>query len=372
MRMHDSLQMIAWFVVVFLAFALVIGCAPEGAAEQQGAGDDGGEATAETAAESGTAGPPTMAEEYRLTDEQIQEVQDMDLTFGVNTNHRTDDFINLLIEGAQEAGEEYGIEILVSEAGFDANTQLSQIENLVQQDVDGIFTVAVDSNAISPAIVQANDADIPVGIVGGPPARGTVVTVLNSTSYEGTYESTSRLIEEVGGGGQIGVLSIPLALKTIRDRETGVLDAIGESDMQMVNMQAVWTQDEAVSAAQNIITANQDLNAIFATWSLAVSGGLAAIENSGRDIKLAGYDAQRSAFMAIHNDNPHLVSLSGQKGTAQGRAGVEVLVHTILGNEVADEVLVPTVLVTKDNYQDAWDELYPGVTPPWEEQSDGE
>lgn len=291
----------------------------------------------------------------------------MNLTFGMNTNHRTDDFINLLIEGAQEAAEEYGIELLVSEAGFDANRQLGQIEDLVQQGVDGIFTVAVDSNAISPAIVQANESDIPVVIVGGPPARGEVITVLNSTSYQGTYESTSYLIDEVGGEGQIGVISIPLALKTIRDRETGTLDAIGESNMQLVNMQAVWTQDEALSATQNILTANPDLNAIFATWSLAVSGALAAIEDSGRDIKLSGYDAERSGFMALHNENPHLLSLSGQQAKAQGRAGINALVQNKLGATVADEVLVPTVLVTRDNYMDAWEQLYPGVTPPWEE-----
>jgi ribose transport system substrate-binding protein len=367
MRIRQRRNAFSLAAVLLAAGAFLIGSAPavvaEGAQEQQqgsasGQGQSGQTSTAQ-------------ASEYELTEEQIEQVRDMDLTFGVNTNHRTDDFINLLIEGAQEAGEEYGIEILVSEAGFDAQRQLSQIENLVQQDVDGIFTVAVDSNAISPAIQQANNADIPVAIVGGPPARGEVITILNSTSYQGTYESTQRLIDAVDGQGQIGVLSIPLALKTIRDRETGVLDAVGESDLALLNMQAVQNQDEAVSAAQNMITANPDMNAMFATWSLAVSGALAAIEDSGRDIKLSGYDAERSAFMAFHNDNPHLISLSGQQGKAQGRAGVNVLVQHILGNEVARDTLVPTVLVTRDNYQEAWGELYPGVTPPWEEDGNG-
>lgn len=343
--------------IVFLALVLV-GCAPPEPAAPIDTGD--ATTTSQTSASSD-------ANDYRLTAAQIEEVQGMELTFGINTNHRTDDFINLLIEGAQEAANEYGIELLVSEAGFDANRQLGQIEDLVTQGVDAIFTVAVDSNAISPAVVRANEAGIPVTIVGGPPARGEVITVLNSTSYQGTYESTGYLIEEIGGEGQIGVIAIPLALKTIRDREAGTLAAIGESNVQMVNMQAVWTQDEAISATQNMITANPDMNAIFATWSLAVNGALAAIEDSGRDIKLAGYDAERAGFMALHDNNPHLVSLSGQQAMAQGRAGIDVLVQSILGNPIAEEVLVPTVLVTRDNYMTAWDELYPGVTPPWEE-----
>lgn len=348
-----------WIGLIILSVFLV-GCAPEDV-DETASSESEAQASSDTTLSSDAA-------DYQLTSDQIDEISGMDLTFGINTNHRTDDFINLLIEGAQEAADEYGIELLVSEAGFDANRQLSQIEDLVQQGVDGIFTVAVDSNAISPAVVQANEANIPVTIVGGPPARGDVITVLNSTSYQGTYDSASVLIEEVDGEGQIGVVAIPLALKTIRDREAGTLAAIGESNMQMVNMQAVSTQDEAISAAENMITANPDMNAIFATWSLAINGALAAIEDSGRDIKLAGYDAERAGFMALHNENPHLVSLSGQQAMAQGRAGIDVLAQSILDADIAEEVLVPTVLVTRDNYQDAWEELYPGVTPPWEEE----
>ncbi|MCG8479654.1 MAG: sugar ABC transporter substrate-binding protein [Spirochaetales bacterium] len=343
--------------VVALVLVL-IGCAPEDAPQTASPSD--GDAASETVA-------VALAEEYRLTAEQIDEISDMGLTFGMNTNHRTDDFINLLIEGAEEAASEYGIELLVSEAGFDANRQLGQIEDLVQQEVNGIFTVAVDSAAISSAILRANEAQIPVVIVGGPPSRGEVVTVLNSTSYQGSYASASYLVESVGGEGRIGVLSIPLALKTIRDRETGTLDAIGQSNMQLVSMQAVWTQDEALAAAENMITANPDLSAIFATWSLAVNGALAAIEASGRDIALAGYDAERAGFQALDDGNPHLLSLSGQQAKAQGRAGVDVLVQSILERSIAEEVLVPTVLVTGDDYRERWSDLYPGVAAPWEE-----
>ncbi len=342
--------------IVVLLFVLT-GCAPEEAPQTATPSDT--EASEEAL---GVA----LAEEFQLTADEVSEISGMGLTFGMNTNHRTDDFINLLIEGAEEAAAEYGIELLVSEAGFDANRQLGQIEDLVQQEVNGIFTVAVDSAAISSAILEANAAEIPVVIVGGPPSRGEVVTVLNSTSYQGSYASAAHLVESVGGEGQIGVLSIPLALKTIRDRETGTLDAIGQSNMQLVSMQAVWTQDEALAAAENMITANPDLTAIFATWSLAVNGALAAIEASGRDIMLAGYDAERAGFQALDDGSPHLVSLSGQQAKAQGRAGINVLVQAILGRPIAGEVLVPTVLVTQDDYRDRWSELYPGVAAPWE------
>jgi len=313
-------------------------------------------------------GPPAggSAEDLALTPEQIEEIRGMGLRFGFHTNHRTDDFINTLIAGGEQTAEEYGIELLVGEAGFNAGKQLADIEALIQQQVDGIFLVAVDFTAISPAIVRANQADIPVVIVGGPPARGEVVTVLNSTSYQGCYDSAAFLMETVGDGAQVGVITIPLALETIQERDRGAEAAIRDGGGEIVATQAVGSQDEALNAAQNMLQANSELAGIFATWSLAVNGALAAIEASGRDVALCGYDAEVAGFQAFEAGNPHLYALSGQQPILQGRVGLDALCRAKLGLEVPPEIETPTLLVTRENYEEMWDRLYPGVPMPWE------
>ena len=181
-----------------------------------------------------------------LTPDEIEQIAGMNLRFGFNMNHRTDDFINQVIAGGEATAEEYGIELLVGEANFDAAKQLADVEALVQQEVDAIFMIAVDSDSISRAIIQANEAGIPIVVVGGPPTRGEILSLMNSTSYDGCFESCQFLTEAVGGTGKIGVISIPLALSTIRDRETGTLDAIGKSQMQLIGLQPVFTQDEVI------------------------------------------------------------------------------------------------------------------------------
>jgi ribose transport system substrate-binding protein len=311
----------------------------------------------------------STAEELELTEEEIEQILEMELTFGFAMNHRTDDFINLVIAGGEATAEEYGITLLVNEAGFDAAVQLSQVEALIQQEVDGIFMIAVDGDSISQAIIEANEAEIPVIVVGGPPARGEILSLMNSTSYGGCYESCRYLVEAVGGEGKIGVIHIPLALETIVDRENGTRDAIAESEMELVAFEPVLSQDEALAAAENMIQANPDLTAIFATWSLAINGALAAIEASGLDIKLSGYDAEVAGFQALDAGSPYLLSLAGQQAQLQGRAGINGLCKVILGQEIKPNILVPTLLVTADNYQERWDELYPGVTAPWAEET---
>jgi ribose transport system substrate-binding protein len=310
------------------------------------------------------------AGDVALTAEEIEMIRGMGLKLGFETNHRTDDFINLLIKGGEDTAAEYGIELIVSEANFDAAKQLADMEALIQQEVDGIFLVAVDSDSISSAIIQANEAGIPVIIIGGAPTRGEVLSVMNSTSYDGCYESTSYLIDAVGGTGKIGVVSIPLALPTIRDRELGTLAAIRESRMQLVGLQPVFAQDAALSAAENMIQANPDISAIFANWSLAINGALAAVDASGMDIKVGGYDAEVAGFQRFEdqangNAQPVLLSLAGQQPLVQGKAGIDALCKAALGQEVAPDILVPTLLVTQDNYREQWDALYPGIAAPW-------
>jgi len=307
------------------------------------------------------AGPDDLA----LTPEELEQIRSRGLRFGFNTNNRTDDFSATLIRGGEETAEEYGIELIVGSADFDASKQLSDVQSLVQQQVDAIFLVAVDANAISPAVLAANRANIPIVIVGGPPTRGEVVSVMNSSSYRGCFDSATALTEAIGRRGEVGIVAIPLALETIKQRDRGARDALRRAGVREAAFQAVSEQDEALSATQNIIQANPDVTGIFATWSLAVNGALAAIEDSGRDIKLSGFDAERAGFRAFDRGNEALVSLSGQQAFLQGRVGIDALCKTVLEQRVARAIEVPTVLVTRDNYREMWDRLYPGVEAPF-------
>lgn len=314
-----------------------------------------------------------FADAFKLTTQEKTTIRGKKLRIGFNMNARTDDFINSVVSGGEAAAKEYGIQLLVGDANFDAAKQLGDIENLIQQRVDAIFMIAVDANAISPAIEKANQANIPVIVVGGPPTRGKVASVLNSTSYQGCYEGTRRLVQEIGGKGTIAVLSIPLALKTIKDRERGSVDAVKGTNVRIVATQPVFSQAEALTAAQNILQSNPDLKGIFANWSRAIAGALQAVSAANRNVVIVGYDAEIDAMQALKsgrpaspNGLPILRAVIGQQGLAQGRAGIDALCKVILGTRIPGEILVPTVLVNHGNVDRRWKQLYPGRATPWQ------
>jgi ribose transport system substrate-binding protein len=62
----------------------------------------------------------------------------------------------------QEYGTSKGIEMVMLDPKGDPNTQISQIENLIQLKVDVIIIRATNATAIIPAMKKAHDAGIPV------------------------------------------------------------------------------------------------------------------------------------------------------------------------------------------------------------------
>lgn len=89
---------------------------------------------------------------------------------------------------------------------------------------------------------------------------------MDAASYQGSFEAGSMLMEAIGEpNAKIAILGIPFALQTIRDREKGILDAVGAAGGQVVSLQSYFSQENLLQYATNVIQANPDLAGIFAT-----------------------------------------------------------------------------------------------------------
>ena len=107
-----------------------------------------------------------------------------------------------------------------------------------------------------------------------------------------------------------------------------------------------------MSAAENLMTANPDLTAIYATGEPALLGAVAAVESQGRqaDVKVVGWDLTASAIKGI--DDGYVVGVVQQDPAGMGAAAVEALMTAIKGEHGADrDIAVPVTIVTKDNVE---------------------
>ncbi|MEM9250175.1 MAG: substrate-binding domain-containing protein [Pseudomonadota bacterium] len=263
-------------------------------------------------------------------------------------------FFNQMNEGATAAAEEQGNELVIFNANNDPAAQNSAVETYIAQGVDGIVVVAIDVNGIMPAVQQAVDAGIPVVAVDavlpeGPQAAQVGVDNLDAGGMIGDY-FVEYVAAEMGGSANLGIVgALNSSIQNIRQDgfEAKIEGVDGISVAGVVDGQNV--QDIALAAAENLMTANPTLNAIYATGEPALLGAIAAVESQGRtgDVKVFGWDLTAQAIRGI--DQGYVEAVIQQDPAGMGAAAVSILGDLAGGGSTEANVSVPVTIVTTDN-----------------------
>ena len=254
-----------------------------------------------------------------------------------------------LRNGAREAADGTDYELVVSDAQDNASQQQNDIQNFVTQQVDAILVNAVDTEAVVPAIEQANNADIPVIALDRVPDGGELVTVISSDNVQGGRMAGEELIAAVNSGPVAHLEGTP-GLSGTRDRGEGFQNAIsGQNEVEVVASQSAnFDRDEGLNVMQNIIQANPELKGVFADNDEMALGAVRALgDRAGNEISVVGFDANADALQAIQNGT--MLASVAQNPSRIGELGVENAVATIGGESVEEEIPVEVELVTQDN-----------------------
>ena len=266
-------------------------------------------------------------------------------------------FFNQMNSGAEEAAAALGDELVIFNANNDPAAQNSAIETYIQQGVDGIIVVAIDVNGIMPAVQQAVDAGIPVVAVDavlpeGPQAAQVGVDNAKAGASMGEF-FLDYMASDMNGAAKIGIVgALNSSIQNIR--QAGFVDTISGADgvveAGVVDGQNV--QDLALTAAENLITANPDRTAIYATGEPALLGAVAAVESQGKQgsIEIFGWDLTAQAIGGI--DQGYVAAVIQQDPAGMGAAAVEALNILTEGGSVEAQIAVPVTIVTSDNVDD--------------------
>jgi ribose transport system substrate-binding protein len=260
-------------------------------------------------------------------------------------------FFVTLRDGAQETADEAGVELLVSDAQDDAQTQADDIQNFITQGVDVIVINPVDSAAIVTSVEAANQADIPVVTVDRAAEGGEISAHIASDNVQGGQMAGEYLVEEIGGSGQVAQLEGIAGTSAARDRGEGFQQAVdAASGIDVVATQtANFDRDEGFTVAQNIFQGNPDLAGVFAQNDEMALGAVEAAREAGilQDLVIVGFDAVPDALEAIEAGD--MAATIAQQPDLMGRESVEAAAALIDGEDVEAEQLIEVKLVTQDN-----------------------
>jgi ribose transport system substrate-binding protein len=336
--MSRTLKTLIVMVLAALVAALLLGCAvPQ---EQQKQGGGGGA-------------------EQQGGEEEVAEGKAADLAL-VTINLEAV-FFTEMVEGAEEAAKEANASLSVFNANDDPAAQNNAIENYVQQGVDGLMVVAIDVEGIRPAIEKAADKGIPVVAIDAiveSPAVDVQVGVDNADAARqmGDFFNDWAQREGIDSAkiGIVGALNSFIQIERQDAFEQTVKQA-GHEIVQVVDGRN--QQEEAQKAAENLFTANPDMDAVYATGEPAMIGAVAAARSQGMTERtsLFGWDLSEQAIGGI--DDGFVVGIVQQDPRTEGVTAVESEMKLINNKEVQDTIYIPITIVTEQNV-DQYRELF--------------
>jgi ribose transport system substrate-binding protein len=263
-------------------------------------------------------------------------------------------FFTQMNDGAQKAAEKAGAKLVIFNANNDPAAQNNAIETYIQQKVNGLIVVAIDVNGIMPAVKAAAAAGVPVVAVDAILPEGpqkAQVGVDNALAGKMIAEHFAKFVDtEMGGKTKLGIVgALNSAIQNVRQK--GFEDTLkGNSKITMAGVvDGRNIQDNALAAAENLMTGNPDLTAIYATGEPALLGAVAAVESQGRKdkVKIVGWDLTAQAIKGI--DQGFVVGVVQQDPAGMGAAAVNALVKLAKGESIEKNIAVPVTIVTKAN-----------------------
>ena len=184
-------------------------------------------------------------------------------TIGVSMHFMRDDYATNCVGAIKAVAAKYpGSRVVATDANADAQKQLSDMENLIAQNVDAIIVVPWDEKAILPAIETANKKNIPVVAITYIPNAKVVTTVAAKGDYANGKATGELLVKKMNGKGKLAVIDLGFSLWRIDQRIQGFEDAIKGTDIKIVARQSGADQAKIQDAVSGILTANPDLNEI--------------------------------------------------------------------------------------------------------------
>lgn len=262
-------------------------------------------------------------------------------------------FFNQINEGAQKAADASGDKLVIFNANNDAAAQNSAIENYVQQKVDGLIVVAIDVNGIMPAVKLASDAGIPTVAIDAILPEGPQKSQIGVDNGKAGGDIGAYFLDYVkknmGGKAKVGIVgALNSYIQNVRQK--GFEDAIKSDGIETVGVvDGQNIQDNALAAAENLITGNPDMTTIYATGEPALLGAIAAVQSQNKQdsIKVFGWDLTAQAIAGL--DAGYVVAVVQQDPSGEGKAAVEALAKLTSGASVEKSISVPITIVTKEN-----------------------
>lgn len=264
------------------------------------------------------------------------------------------------VESMEEEALARGYDYMMTNAEYDTEKQVADVEDLLAQNVDFLFIAPIDMDAIVPALSAAKAAGVPV-ILLDREATGTwgedwITTIIANYVQQG--EMCGQWLLDNMDEDEVKIVEITGVVggSDVRDRAQGIRNVIDQyENMSIVASQTgEWSRSTAQEVMENIIqSTGGDFNVVYCHNDEMALGAVLALKaagmNPGTDVKVIAIDGQAEAVEAIIAGEMNAIATCSPRF---GKAAFDALEKYLDGGAFEQYIINPETMITIDNAEE--------------------
>ncbi len=318
---------------------------------------------------------PAATETTEATTEEapaaVEEAPAEEVPFiGIAIQGNTSSFWQYVIAGMGKYDAEHpgACKAKVVFANDDQQTQISQVETLIQEGIDVLILNFVDPQACKPALDACKDAGVPILICTddlGSDYQPYRLAFVGSNHIAAGEQQIERIVTTCGENAKIGILRAPIGHSAEIGRSQGYANGLAKyPGIEIVaDDTAGWSSDTALEIVNNWLAAGKEFDYIVCQSDAKMMGVIRALDENGMtgQILTSGIDGTVDALAAVQAGTADM-SLY-HPGEDHGYKILELAINVANGETVEEYNYSPYAEATADtiadimNLQDARVEL---------------
>jgi ribose transport system substrate-binding protein len=300
------------------------------------------------------------ASSVTLTPEQEAKIKAGNFTAALAW-HTPSDYTAAVDRGAHDEFARLGIEVVaVTDAGFDAAKQMSDVETIMAKKPSIILSLPVDPDTAAEVYRSALEAGTKVAFVDNAP-KGYVqgkdyVTIVSDDLFQMGEKAADAMADAIGGKGKIGYLFHDANFYVTNQRDGAFKETIETKypDIQIVAEMGLADPAKAEDVINAFMLKNPDLDAVYVTWAEPAEFVLAALRNNGNThTKIVTLDLSEPLALDMVN-NGNVVAIVADEAYAIGATLARAAAASLVGEQLKPFYAVDAIAITKDNVKEGW------------------
>jgi len=257
----------------------------------------------------------------------------------------------------QRLAPDFGFEMHVFAGENEPAVEVAGIEQAIAEGYDAIFVNPSSIEAVVPALMEAQEAGIIVGMFSSelPDEHHDLRDFqVGSDDYLGGVQAGEFVSEQFPDGANFvevgGQAGHDAQIRRHDGFRTGIADNLIELDSQ--NAPTGWNTHEALAIMEDfIVRFGDDIDIVFCHWDNGASGVIEALQTAGMDdVFVIGVDGNRTGYAQVR-DGTQALSV-GQSFTNMVYQSLYNARAMLNGEDVPEINIIPLDMVTIDTIDD--------------------